>query len=224
MLIESIWYVAITYDNSPLSLKIKKAKLKTSTNTAAARGDIYHRSPLIQELNQVLEKNYQYKLRRDNNIWYLSVADQSFALKYHELKRLFHSHASNQLRLKLNKTTYNPSDLMGFSITSSTPGFVSILYAEASGKSWGIIENCQINKHLRFTSKADKDELIIANPTDTTLTEMYIAVWSESPISLDQIYPVTSDYLDESAYNLDDVFALLSRHRYVSKVVNINCA
>lgn len=221
-LIETTWYVAISFDNSPLSLKIKKANLSDSAEINDANNDVYQRSPIILELNQVLGKKYDYKLRRDNQIWYLDVADQSFTLKQKELKQFFHSYTTNRFQLKLNREIYNSGDLMSFSIHSSAPGFVSILYAEASGKSGVIIGNKKINKQLTFPSKADEDELVISNPTGIALSEMYIAIWSESPISLDQLYPVTSDYLDESAYNFHNIFELLSKHQYASKVIKIN--
>lgn len=221
-LIKDTWYVAISFDNSPLSLKIKKANLQQNSKYAATNNDVYQRSPIIQELNQALGKKYNYKLRRDNQIWYLHVADQSFTLKQNELKRFFHSHTSNHVQLKLNKELYNSGDIMSFSIRAAAPGFISILYTEISGKSGVIIENKKINKQLTFPSTEDDDELMISNPSSTSLSEMYIAIWSETPISLDQLYPVTSDYLDESAYNLHDVFELLSQHQYASKVIKIN--
>jgi hypothetical protein len=221
-LIEGTWYVAVSFDNSPLSLKIKNADLKQAPDSPRSNDDIYRRSPLILELDQALGKKHLYKLRRDNQLWYLQVADQSFTLKANELKQFFHSHTTKQLQLKLNKGVYNSGDLMSFSISSAKPGFVSILYAEASGKSGVIMSNKKITETLNFPSKADEDELMISNPTGSTLSEMYIAIWSESPVSLDQLYPVTSDYLDESAFNLHDVFELLSKHRYTSKVIKIN--
>lgn len=221
-LIETTWYVALSFDNSPLSLKIKNANLNHSVETISATNDVYHRTPLIQELNQVLGKKYKYTLRRDNQIWYLDVADQSFTLKLDEMKQFFHSYSPSQLKLRLNKNIYNSGDLMKFSITSPASGYISILYAEASGKSGIILDNRKIDKHLTFPNQVDENELIISNPTGTALSEMYMVIWSESAISLDQLYPVTSDYLDDSAYNLHDVFELLAEHQYASKVIKIN--
>lgn len=217
--IDGQWYVGMLYDNSSLAVKIKKVMSTNSTEYSNVQNVVYSRSRLINNLNSELDKALDYRLVRKNKLWCLNVENNSFPLNERQVTQLFHSYDSPELKLVVNKKHFIPGEYLNFKVLMEKPGYVSIVYAESSGKVGVILDNKQAKKSFSFPD--GNIEFIISNLGHVTLTEMYVVLWSEKRVDLDQLNNVSASYLDESSYGLDLLLSMLTNISYSSVIIKI---
>jgi len=191
------WYVALKYDNRPLFEKIQ-AKYP------------HFKKPHLQEVHLV----------RKSNAWYLNVKGELFLLSKENFIELFENHDSNITKLSLNKNKFNSYDKMEFNLQTKKEGFVSLFNVESGGKVALLFANVKVKKSLHLPRKSD-DALIAYNPSQKTITEMYVAIYSKKKLDLREFERVGTELLDGSNYNFHKLLAIIQKYNFTSLRVKI---
>ena len=216
---EGVWYVLLTYDTRSLGLKFKSV---LKSRALEEETDNYlSESSLVSEINQQVGVKLRYQVLREDDLWKIRYKDVKFTLTESELIKTFKPNKGKSIGLKLNKKIYYPEDVMTFDVTSRDKGFVSILLVEKNGKVGVLYSNIESHSKMVVPSKDSDEEIIVSNPEQKVLHEMYVAIWSENPRDLSLFEDIQSDYLDDSNYKFGDLTNLLDTVDYSSAVIKI---
>jgi len=199
--IDNKWYVGVIYDNRTLLQKINIKHPKYSSN------DMKN----IKKLNII---------RKSNN-WYIKIKNDLYILSNDNFISIFSNKKSKNIELISDKIIYNSYDKIHFEINSKNKGYVSILYSEASGKSAVILANKAINHNIVYPKQNSQDELVAYNPSNNTVIEWYICIYSKKKIDLSEFENISANTLDESNYNFDKLLDIIKHNEYVSKRIKI---
>lgn len=209
--IKGNWYVASSYDNSPIDIKLKKL---LPENIKEEKQNNYLRdTELFQIFNSKIGKKLDYKIIRKDNLWQLRYKDITLPLNQSDFYKLFSNQSNKTITLKANKKVYKENDEMYFKIDLSKKGYVSILYVEHNGKVGVLSANKLKNRKFTYPDLKSEDTFKIANPYGQTIKELYVAIYSKEPIDLDQFENVSDDLLDESNFNFHKLLEKLSKYK-----------
>jgi len=195
------WYVGVIYDNRTLLQKINIKYPKYSSN------DMKN----IKKLNVI---------RKSNN-WYIKIKNDLYILSNDNFINIFSNKKSKNIELISDKIIYNSYDKIHFEINSKNKGYVSILYSEASGKSAVILSNKTINHKIVYPKQNGQDELVAYNPSNNTIIEWYICIYSKKKLDLSEFENISANILDESNYNFDKLLDIIKHNEYVSTRIKI---
>lgn len=216
---DGVWYAAVSYDTSSIPMKFKRAlkgyTLKNDNSSYLTS------SNLIKEINQKVGYKLKYILFRENNLWKLQYKDIKLTLSENDFINLFKNNDGNNIALELNQEIYYPHDQMKLFVKVKSAGYISTLYVGSTGKVGVLYANDKIDTSRSYPSQGSEEELIIANPYNKVLHEMYITVWSKEPIDLTAFEEVKYDYLDDSNYKFSNLVKLLDAVDYSSVVIKV---
>ncbi|MBT5934567.1 LPP20 family lipoprotein [Sulfurimonas sp.] len=215
----SIWYVAAKYDNSPLDVKLKK--LLPSNLQNETQNNYLKNTSLLKELNKELKAKLNYKVIRKNNLWQLKYKDILLPINIENFYKLFSNQNTNLISIKPNKNIYIENDDMFFNIAHKKNGFISILYVEHSGKVGLLLANKKSDKSFLFPNIKNEDSFKIVNPYNKSIKELYVALYSPTPIKLHKFENVDENLLDESNYNFDELISLLNEFKFSTYEIKI---
>ena len=111
--------------------------------------------------------------------------------------------------------------LDNFKIKHKKSGYISILYVEYNGKVGTLLANYKSNKSFMYPDLKSEDLFKIANPYGKAIRELYIAIYSERPVKLNQFENISSDFLDESNYNFDKLISKLDNLEFSTFEIKI---
>jgi hypothetical protein len=214
-----IWYVSVVYDTSSLAEKFKRA-LKNQTLKNEEKNYLSS-TELINEINQALGYKLRYKIFRENNLWMIQYDNNKFVINEQEFRKLFKFKRGTNINVKLNKKIFYPGDKMKFRIKAQDSGYVSMLYAENDGKVGVLYTNIKSKRVIHYPPENSNEELVISNPLNRVLEEMYLAIWSKNRIDLTAFEDVQNNHLDDSNYKFSELIRLLDKSDYSSVVVKI---
>lgn len=218
--IKGIWYVAAKYDNSPLEIKLKKllpANLEDEIQNRYLKG-----TPLVSGLNDDVGKRLDYKVVRKDNLWQLKYKDVLVPFSSEEdFYKLFSNQSSDKISIKANQSIYKENDTMYFNIKHPKSGYVSILYVEHNGKVGVLLANQKSNQSFTYPDLRSKELFKIANPYNKTIKELYIALYSDTPLDLHDFENVSEDLLDESNYTFSKLLSMLNHSDFSTFIIKI---
>lgn len=217
---DNLWYVALSYDNSPVQHKLKKllpTVLKEQTQSAYLA-----QTDLFKTLNREISIPLDYHIVRQNNFWQLQYKDIFLPLNQEEFYALFDNQTSQELNLKTNQTIYQPNDEMFFKLHStSQTGYFSLLYVEHNGKVGVLFANQDAKKELRYPAKKSDERFVVANPYGKTIEELYVLIYSNTPLDVRDFESVSHTYLDESNFNFDKLLAIMKHYQFATTKIKI---
>lgn len=218
--IDGVWYVAAKYDNSPVEIKLSKQLKKVSVSDET-QNPYLATTPLFVSLNREVGKKLNFKVLRKDNLWQIGYKDAIEPLNQSDFYRLFSNHSSDVLSIKANKKTFFPHDDLFFTVEHKNAGFITLLYSEHNGKTGVLLSNKKSAGNFTYPDQKSEEALRIVNPYKMPIKELYIAIYSESPINLEEFENVGENLLDESNYNFHRLIEKLSDHTFSSTVIKI---
>lgn len=217
---DGIWYVASSYDNSPLHVKMKK--LLPKQLTSEIQNSYLEHTPLFVILNGFIKTPLDYKLIRKDNLWQLEYKDVIIPLKQDEFYKLFSTQSSSKaLSMQPNKELYVENDDMYFHINSSKEGYLSILYVEHNGKVGILASNLHKNGDFTFPDPKSEELFKVTNPYGETIQELYVVIYSATPLQLSEFENVSDNLLDESNYNFQRLVEKLNGAQFSTALIKI---
>jgi hypothetical protein len=217
---DNLWYVALSYDNSPVQHKLKKllpTVLKEQTQSAYLA-----QTDLFKTLNREIKTPLDYHIVRQNNFWQLQYGEIFLPLNQEEFYALFDNQTSQELNLKTNQTIYQPNDEMFFKLYSTShTGYFSLLYVEHNGKVGVLFANQDAKKELRYPAKKSQEHFVVANPYGKTIEELYVLIYSNTPLDVRDFESVSHTYLDESNFNFDKLLAIMKHYQFATTKIKI---
>lgn len=214
-----LWYVASSYDNSPIEIKLRHRISKKLLNEKQNHYLKY--TSLFKKLNYETKVTLDYKIIRKDNIWQLKYKDIILPLKQEEFYKLFVNHKNDTISIKSNKNIYNQNDEMYFNINITKKVYVSILYVEHNGKVGVLLLNKLQDKNFTYPNLKNEDTFKISNPYGKTIKELYVALYSYTPIDLNEFENVSENLLDESNYNFHQLIEKLSHTKFSTYTIKI---
>ena len=216
---DGLWYVAAKYDNSSIDVKLKKllpANLKNEVQNKYLRN-----TPLVVNLNREFGVNLNYKIIRKDNLWQLKYRDILLPINMKNFYQLFSNQSTAKLSIKPNQNIYKENDNMFFYIKHKSKGYISILYVEHNGKVGVLLGNKQSKKSFTFPDIKKEDSYKIVNPYDKTIKELYVVLYSKTPINLHKFENISDNLLDESNYNFDKLILKFNEYNFSSYEIKI---
>lgn len=218
--VDKLWYVAVSYDKTPFTIKMKNALSKLTLKNEK-QNPFLSNSVLFQRLNKEVGFTLDYQVVRHNSLWHLKYKDILIPLNTNYFTKLFSSKDSKSFSFGTNKKVFYPNDKMFFSINFNQPGYLSILYVESNGKVGVLLKNKKLHKSMVFPDPESDEEFVVANPYKETIIEMYIALYSKTRLDLSLFELVDNSYLDESTYNFTSLVEKLKNIEFSSEVIKI---
>jgi len=215
---DGLWYVAAHYDNSPLSIKLKRQLPDTLTDETQNR--YLQNTPLIRQLNSVVKKKLNYKIIRKDNLWQLNYRDIVIPIDQDTLYKLF-SNQKSSVNLTTNQDIYHENDVMYFNIKQAKKGYISLLYVEHNGKVGVLLSNQKSEKSFQYPDLKSNDAFTVTNPYSETIKELYVAILSQKPLDLHDFEYVSDNLLDESNYTFDKLILKLDNLDFSTFVIKI---
>jgi len=217
--LDKLWYVAAKYDNSSLDIKLKKLlpdNLKDEVQNAYLKN-----TPLIRKLNKEFNVKLNYQIIRKDNLWQLQYKDILLPINMKNFYQLFSNQETNELSIKPNKDIYKENDNMFFYIKHKNSGYVSLLYVEHNGKVGILLANKKSKKTFTFPDIKKEDSFKIVNPYGKTIKELYVVLYSKTPINLHKFENIGENLLDESNYNFDKLLLKFSKYDFSTYEIKI---
>ncbi len=214
-----LWYVGALYDNSPLEIRLKKL---LPANLKDERQNRYLRTTWgIKSLNAEIGKKLNYKIVRKDNFWQLKYRDILILINQNNFYKFFANKKSNTISLLANKSIYRQNDEMFFNVKHKNKGYISILYVEHNGKVGLLLANHKSDKSFRYPDSKNEEVFRVANPYNKTIRELYVAIYSKTPINLYEFENVSENLLDESNYNFNKLIYRLDSLDFSTFVIKI---
>ena len=220
---QGIYYVASSYDTTPLEFKLKKQlqeHLAEKPNNQI-QNKYLSQTSLIQNINKTIGLSLDYEIIRKDNLWQIKYQDILLPLSQDNFYGLFTTTTSDILQLKLNKIIYKHSDQVSFEINSRYKGYISILYVEHNGKVGVILSNQYTDGKLNFPQNDSDDTFRVANPYGKPIQELYVAIYSKEPLNLSSLENVSDNYLDKSNYNFHRLLDMLNQYDFLIQTIKI---
>ncbi len=215
----NIWYVKAIYDNSPLSMKIKKLLPEKLSNEI--QNNYSKNSTLFQNLKDEIKYDLDYKIIRKDKLWQIKYKDIILPIVEKDFEKLFYNKSNKMITLKTNQEIYKEGDELSFKIKIAKKGYVSILYSEVNGKVGVLLSNFKAKLSFDYPAKESEDIFIIENPTKKIVKELYVAIYTKKPIALDEFENIGEDLLDESNYTFNRLINILDRVQFSTSVIKI---
>ncbi|MDF1878267.1 LPP20 family lipoprotein [Sulfurimonas sp. SAG-AH-194-C20] len=215
----NLWYIAAQYDNTPFSVKF--AKLIGIVSKNEVQNKYLKNTALFSSLNKEMECNLNYSLIRQDNLWQIKYKKSIIPLNQKEFYKLFSSEHNEIIYLSANKKVYKEQDEMYFNIQHKKPGFISIVYVEHNGKVGVLLDNIPSRGDFKYPDIKDEDVFKVSNPYRKTVKELYVAIYSQKSLNLQEFENIGDSQLDESSYNFDKLVKLLDKNDFSSYIVKI---
>ncbi len=216
---EGIWFVGAKYDNSPFEEKLKKLLPKKLKNEKQNR--YLKHTWGFKILNSSVGKKLNYEIVRKDNLWQIKYRDILVPINQNDFYKFFCSYKNSKISIKANKKIYRQNDDMYFKIKHKKKGYISILYVEHNGKVGVLLSNKKSATSFAYPDKNSKDVFQVVNPYNKTIKELYVAIYSQKPISLYSFENVSANLLDESNYNFDKLVKRLDNVDFSTVVIKI---
>lgn len=218
--IEDLWYVAASYRDDLIE-NIVKDNLKNRELKESKQNNYLTNSPLINSLNKTIDKKLNYELVLKNQKWYLKYGEFISMLNQEDFYKLFYDAKNEKIELKINKKSFEDSDLIYFNIKAKESGFITIFNIERYGKIGVLFENRFIDKSLIFP-KINEGELRVVNPNHFPIKELYLVVFSKTKLDLNEFELVSDKLLDTNSLKFDKLIKFLDNKVFCSKQINIS--
>jgi hypothetical protein len=209
---DNIWYVSVVYDNRTLLQKIKSKQ--QYIKPSQIKKSYLNTTPLVKSIFKTLGFKTDINLIRKNNSWYLNISDNLFLLNRDNFIKLFMNTKNEYISFSTNKNIYKYPDNIQFKVNTKESGYVSILYSEENGKVGVLLNNMQIDKSIIYPKDNSEDNLIAYNPTNNTIQELYVTVYSKNKIDLDIFENVSDNLLDESNFSFDKLLDMINNNKF----------
>lgn len=214
-IIDNIWYVAASYDNSTLIQKIDRHFTNHNLENES-QNSYLSKSPLIKAINKELGFKLNYQLQRLNEVWYLSYKDKLWYLNQRDLAELLFFDYKGKLEINTNKITYDDNEQIEFNLYSKNPTFISILNIQYDGKVGLLVENKFIQE------KSNIKEFKTINPQSEQILEQFIIIGSDDKLNLSSFTKIENELLNINDFNIKKLLELLDTYDFASKTIKIN--
>jgi len=217
--LDGLWYVAAKYDNSSIDVKLKKLLPVTLKNEV--QNEYLRNTPLVINLNREFGVSLNYQIIRKDNLWQLKYKDILLPINMKNFYQLFSNQSTVELSIKPNQNIYKENDNMFFYVKHKSKGYISILYVEHNGKVGVLLANKKSKKSFTFPDIKKEDSYKIVNPYDKTIKELYVVLYSKTPINLHKFENISDNLLDESNYNFDKLLLKFSEYKFSTYEIKI---
>jgi len=216
---DALWYVAAKYDNSSLEIKLKKLLPDNLTNEI--QNNYLKSTPLVAKLNKEFNVKLDYKIIRKDNLWQIQYRDILLPINMKNFYQLFSNQNTKEFSIKPNKDVYKENDKMFFYIKHKKPAYISVLYVEHNGKVGVLLSNKKSKKSFAFPDIKKEEGFKIVNPYGKTIKELYVVLYSRTPINLHKFENISENLLDESNYNFDKLLLKFSEYQFSTYEIKI---
>lgn len=220
--INKIWFVAFKYFNLPLE---KKFASKISEQISNEKQNKYLRkTPLFKSLNNELKYQLDIKLKRKDNLWYLSYNKIMLPLSPNDFEKFFISSQSDivQINSSPSRLLYE-GDVFHFNILASENGYISIINVYENGVCFVISSNQKIksNKIITIPDEFSDKELVagLFNENQNTF-DLYIALFSKEKINLSR-FQKANDTIKTGEYyfKFDEILEMMNYYEFSTVLI-----
>lgn len=176
------WYVACLYENVNIGKKCAK-RLKLSGCTSERQNKYLEKTPLFQEINKEAGCKRDFRLIRDNKIWYLTHQnmERMLPLSANIFARLFVGFQARSIALTASNDDLVEGSAFSFTLRPNADGFVTLIDVYENGEVFIVAPNlpAKANKSIIFPDPSVADEMAAGLLTPGLQTkDLYLAVYS----------------------------------------------
>lgn len=220
--INKIWFVAFKYCNLPLEKKFASIISKQISNEK--QNKYLKKTPLFKSLNKELKYQLDIKLKRKDNLWYLSYNEIMLPLSPNDFEKFFISSQSDivQINPSPSRLLYE-GDVFHFNILASENGYISIINVYENGVCFVISSNQKIksNKIITIPDEFSDKELVagLFNENQNTF-DLYIALFSKEKINLSR-FQKANDTIKTGEYyfKFDEILEIMNDYEFSTVLI-----